>query len=55
MHFILAALAAIMPLKESSKQTHAEGGLPNAMAQLMNTCGFGFPNGKNSAEHLAEK
>jgi hypothetical protein len=37
MHFILAAFAAIMPLKESSKQMQAAGWLPSSIAQLMKT------------------
>ena len=54
-HFMRAALAAIIPLKESSKQIQVVGGTLSSSAQFKNTCGCGLPWGRCSAEVMAFK
>src|SRR5690606_2648024 len=49
-HFILAALAAIIPVTESSKQMHCKGLTFNIPAQFRYTSGWGFPYIKDSAD-----
>src|SRR6476620_9895475 len=49
-----AALAAIIPLNESSKQMQAVGSDPNSAAQFRYTCGWGLLKGSPVPELIAD-